>query len=64
MQILWQGPCTKTIPSICAGCRKTGHFRKVCGSKRDHVVHELEVEVAQETCEAKIETVEITECKR
>ena len=44
---------------MCVGCRKTGHFRKVWHSKRDCVVHELEVEVAQETCEPKIERVSI-----
>ena len=44
----------------CVGCRKTGHFRKGCQSKRDHAVHKLEVEVAQETHEAEIETVSIT----
>ena len=36
----------------CAGCGKTVHFRKVCQSKRDCAVHELEVDVAQETNEA------------
>ena len=44
---------------MCARCGKTGHFRKVCRSKRDHAVHELEVEVAQETQEGQIETVSI-----
>ena len=44
---------------MCVGCRKTGHLRKVCQSKMDHVVLELEVEVAQETCKAEIETVNI-----
>ena len=44
---------------MCTRCGKTGHFRKVCWSRRDHVVHELEVEVAQETQEGKIETVSI-----
>ena len=43
----------------CAGCRKMGHFRKVCQSKKDHTVHELEVEGAEETQEGKIETVSI-----
>ena len=38
----------------CARCGKTGHFRKVCQSKRDRAVHELEVKVAQETQEGKI----------
>ena len=31
----------------------------MCQSKRDHVLHELEVEVAQETCKAEIERVSI-----
>ena len=35
------------------------HFRKVCQSKNDHVVHELEVKGAQVTQEGKIETVSI-----
>ena len=43
----------------CTGCRRSGHFRKVCQSKRDHAVHELEVEVAQESHKPKIETVSI-----
>ena len=36
-----------------------GHFRKVCQRKKDHAVHELEVEEAQETQEGEIETVSI-----
>ena len=51
-------PCP-AYGKMCTGCRKNGHFRKVCQSKRDHVVHELEVEVAQEMHDAKIETVSI-----
>ena len=40
-------------------CRKTGHFRKVCQSKKGHAVHGFEVEGAQETLEGTIETVSI-----
>ena len=36
-----------------------GHFRKVCQSKKDRVVHELKVKGVQETQEGKIETVSI-----
>ena len=35
------------------------HFKKVCRSKRDHVVHELEMEITQEPQEEGIETVSI-----
>ena len=44
---------------MCDGCRKMGHFRKVCWSKKDTTVHELEVEGVQETQEGEIETVSI-----
>ena len=30
---------------MCIGCGKMGHFRKVCRSKRDHAVHEIETEM-------------------
>ena len=33
----------------CARCGKTGHFRKVYRRKRDHMVHEVEVEMVQES---------------
>ena len=36
-----------------------GHFKKVCQSRRDRAVHELEVKVAQETNEGENETVSI-----
>ena len=36
-----------------------GHFRKVCQSRKDHAVHEVEVKGAQETQEGRIETVSI-----
>ena len=41
---------------MCTGCRKMGHYKKVCRSKRDHMVHELEVEMVQVE---EIETVSI-----
>ena len=43
----------------CAGCRKMGHFKKVCRSRRDQMVHEVEIEMAQEPQEEGIETVSI-----
>ena len=36
-----------------------GHFKKVCRSKRDHVVHKVEVEMAQDSQDEEIETVSI-----
>ena len=42
---------------MCAGCRKMGHFKKVCQSRKDRGVHEVEVQVPQEEC--KIEEVSI-----
>ena len=35
------------------------HFNKVCWSRRDRAVHEVEVEALQEIDESKIETVSI-----
>ena len=32
---------------MCAGCGKLGHFKKVCQSRKDCTVHEVEVEVSQ-----------------
>ena len=43
----------------CAICGKMGHFKKVCRSRRDHAVHEVEVEVMLELQEEDIETVSI-----
>ena len=37
----------------CMGCGKLGHFKKVCQSRKDCTVHEVEVDVSQE--EGKIE---------
>ena len=44
---------------MCAGCRKMGHYKKVCRSKRDHTVHELQVEMVQDSQDEEIETVSI-----
>ena len=33
---------------MCGGCSKVGHFKKVCQSRKDHTVCEVEVEVSQE----------------
>ena len=43
----------------CTGCGKMGHFKGVCRSKRDCMVHEVEMEMAQEHQEEGIETVSI-----
>ena len=33
----------------CAACGKMGHFRKVCRSKRNYVVHEVETDMEPES---------------
>ena len=33
---------------MCIGCRKMGHFKKVCWSRKDCAVHEVGVEIVQE----------------
>ena len=33
----------------CARCGKTGHYKKVCRSRKEHAVHEVDVGVAQES---------------
>ena len=43
----------------CTRCRKTCHYKKVCKSKRDHAVHELQVEMVQDSQDEEIETVSI-----
>ena len=43
----------------CTGCGKISHFQKVCMSKRNCAVHEVEIEVAPEPNEEDIETVSI-----
>ena len=45
--------------NTCAGCGKTGHFKKVCHSRRERVVNEVEVEASQEYSKGEIETVSI-----
>ena len=40
----------------CASCGKMGHFKKVCRSRRDCAVYEVEVEVTTELQEEDIET--------
>ena len=36
-----------------------GHFRKVCRSKRNHMVHEVEIEMGPESQGEDIETMSI-----
>ena len=33
----------------CTACGKTGHYRKVCSSKRNHTVHEVEIEMGPDS---------------
>ena len=44
---------------ICMGCGKMGHFKKVCQSRRERAINELEVEEVQEVSKGEIETVSI-----
>ena len=44
---------------MCTGFGKRGHYKKVCRSRKDHVVHKIKVEVAQESQDEQIETVSI-----
>ena len=44
---------------MCAGCGKTRHIKKVCQSRRDRAMNELEIAELQEGNEVKIETVSI-----
>ena len=44
---------------MCVGCGKTGHFRKVCQSRRERAVNELKVKGLQEGNEGNNETVSI-----
>ena len=44
---------------MCMCCGKTGHFKKVCRSRRDRAVNELEIEESQEGIKGEIETVSI-----
>ena len=52
----WQCP---VYGETCIRCRKTGHFRKVCRSKGDCVVHGVEVKMVQDSQHEEIETVSI-----
>ena len=42
-----------------ARCRKTGHYKKVCRSRKQHEVHEIDVEVAHESQDEQTEIVSI-----
>ena len=46
---------------MCAGCSKMGHFKKVCWSRRERAMNELEVEEVQEVNEGETEMVILTE---
>ena len=39
------------------GCRKMGHFKKVCQSRKDHEVHEVGVKMSQEEDEREEESI-------
>ena len=61
---LWRYCCWIHAPQpcpaygkTCARCKKMGHFRKVCRSKRDHEVHEVEAKMVQDSLNEEIETV-------
>ena len=43
----------------CVGCGKMGHFKKVCQSRRERAMNELEVEEVQEVSKGETETVSI-----
>ena len=43
----------------CVGCGKMGHFNKVCWSRRERAVNELEVKEVQEVSAGEIETLRI-----
>ena len=38
-----------------AGCGKTCHYKKVCRSRKEHAVHEIDAEAAQESQDEQIE---------
>ena len=44
---------------MCAACGKTGHFRKVCKSKRNCAVHEVEIDMEPDVQEEDTEIVSI-----
>ena len=52
MQILWGKSCTKAMPGIwenVCSMQQDKHFRKVCRSKRNHTVHEVEIDMEPES---------------
>ena len=63
MQVLWEKSHTQAVSSIWGNhapvAGKMGHFKKVCMSKKNCTVHEVEVEVMPEPQEENIETVSI-----
>ena len=62
MQIFGGSHVPRQCPAygkMCTSCGKMGHFNKVCRSRRDHAVHEVEVEMMPELQEEEIETVSI-----
>ena len=44
---------------MCTACSKTGHFRKVCSSKRNCVVHEVEIEMGPDSEGEDIEIISV-----
>ena len=44
---------------MCTACSKTGHFRKVCSSKRKCVVHEVEIEMGPDSQGEDIEIISV-----
>ena len=44
---------------MCATCGKTGHFREVCRSNRNHAVHEVEIEMGPDSHGEDIEIMSI-----
>ena len=62
MQVLWGKSCTQaesSIWEIMCQLQEMGHFKKVCMTKKNCAVHEVEVEVTPEPQEEEIETVSI-----
>ena len=62
MQVLWGGHACRQCPAYgktCAACSKMGHFSKVCRSKRNHAVHEVEIDMGPDSQEEDIEIVSI-----
>ena len=44
---------------MCAECGKIGHYKKVCRSRKEHAVHEIDIKVEQESQDKQIEIVSI-----